>query len=69
MKSRLSGDNNVLVTAYPTAKRQLLQKYIPDSIIGTLYKGGVNALRKNASSYDEMGEFNKKLDTFCKHSI
>ena len=51
------------------AKRQLLQQYIPDSMIGTLYKGGVNALKKNASSYDEMGEFNKKLDTFCKHSI
>lgn len=27
------GDGEALVTAYPMAERQLLQKYIPDSII------------------------------------
>lgn len=46
------------------AKRQFLQKYTQDSIVGTweyladiVYKGGLQALRKNASSYYEIGMF------------
>ena len=64
MEAWLLGDSKALLTAYPMAKRQLLQKYIQDSIIGTweyladiIYKGGLQALRKNASSYYEIGIF------------
>lgn len=64
MEAWLLGDNQALLTAYPTAKKQLLQKYIQDSIIGTwelladiVYKGGLQALKKNASSYYEIGMF------------
>lgn len=60
----LLGDGEALVTAYPMAKRQLLQKYIPDSIIGTweyladiVYKGGFQKLKRDASSYFEIGLF------------
>lgn len=58
----LLGDNDALLTAYPTAKRQLLQKYVQDSIVGTweyladiIYKGGLAKLKKNTSSYYEIG--------------
>lgn len=58
----LLGDNDALLTAYPTAKRQLLQKYVQDSIVGTweyladiIYKGGLSKLKKNTSSYYEIG--------------
>lgn len=60
----LLGDSEALLMAYPAAKRQLLQKYVPDSIIGTweyladvVYKGGLQALKRNASSYYEKGMF------------
>lgn len=60
----LLGDSEALLTVYPMAKRQLLQKYIPDSIIGTweyladiVYKGGLQNLKRNASSYYEIGMF------------
>lgn len=64
MEAWLLGDSEALLTAYPMAKRQLLQKYVQDSIIGTweyladiVYKGGLQALKKNASSYYEIGMF------------
>lgn len=64
MEAWLLGDSEALITAYPMAKRQLLQKYVQDSIIGTweyladiVYKGGLQALKRNASSYYEIGLF------------
>ncbi len=64
MEAWLLGDSQALLTAYPMAKRQLLQKYVQDSIIGTweyladiVYKGGLQALKRNASSYYEIGMF------------
>lgn len=64
MEAWLLGDCEALLKAYPMAKRQLLQKYVQDSIIGTwecladiVYKGGLQALKRNASSYYEIGQF------------
>lgn len=64
MEAWLLGDNEALLQAYPMAKRQLLQKYEQDSIIGTweyladiVYKGGLQTLKKNSSSYYEIGMF------------
>lgn len=64
MEAWLLGDNEALLMAYPMAKRQLLQKYTQDSIIGTweyladiVYKGGLQTLKRNASSYYEIGIF------------
>ena len=64
MEAWLLGDCEALVSAYPNAKRQLLSKYVSDSIIGTweyladvVYKGGVQALKRNATSYYEIGMF------------
>lgn len=41
-----------------------MDRYVPDSIIGTweyladiIYKGGLRSLKKNASSYHEIGIF------------
>ncbi len=60
----LLGDHEALLAAYPSAKKLLLQKYIQDSIVGTweymadiVYKGGSQALKKNATSYYEIGKF------------
>lgn len=60
----LLGDSEALLTAYPMAKRQILQKYVQDSVIGTwecladiVYKGGFQALKRNAPSYHEIGIF------------
>lgn len=64
MEAWLLGDSEALVEAYPMAKRQLLQKYVQDSIIGTweyladvIYKGGLQTLKRNAPSYYEIGLF------------
>ena len=64
MEAWLLGDEAALLMAYPMAKRQVLQKYVQDSIIGTwecladiIYKGGVQCLKKNAVSYYEIGKF------------
>lgn len=64
MEAWLLGDSEALCKAYPLAKRQLLQKYIQDSVVGTwecladiVYKGGLAALKRNASSYYEIGMF------------
>lgn len=58
----LLGDMNAILTAYPHAKRQLLQNYEPDSVIGTweylanaIYEGGLIRLKKVATSYYEIG--------------
>lgn len=60
----LLGDSQALLTAYPTAKRQLMQRYVQDSIIGTweyladvVYKGGLPSLKRIASIYYEIGMF------------
>lgn len=60
----LLGDSEALIAAYPMAKRPLLQRYDQDSIIGTweyladvVYKGGFQALKREASSYYEIGMF------------
>lgn len=71
----LLGDSEALLAAYPLAKRQVLQRYIQDSIVGTwecladiVYKGGFQALKKDASSYYEIGLFKcecaKKIGEF-----
>lgn len=64
MEAWLLGDGDALLTAYPMAKRQLLQKYVQDSVIGTweyladiVYKGGLISLKRNASTYHEIGMF------------
>lgn len=72
MEAWLLGDSEAVLKAYPMAKRHLLQKYVQDSIIGTwefladiVYKGGIQSLKRNASSYYEIGEFKCK----CAESI
>lgn len=67
MEAWLLGDGDAVIAAYPNAKKPLLQKYVQDSIIGTweyladiIYKGGVQRLKKDASSYYEIGEFKCK---------
>lgn len=64
MEAWLLGDNEAVLKAYPMAKKQLLQKYVQDSVIGTweyladiVYKGGLQSLKRNASSYYEIGMF------------
>lgn len=64
MEAWLLGDEEALLKAYPMARRQLLQRYNQDSIIGTweyladiVYKGGLQSLRRNSSSYYEIGLF------------
>lgn len=64
MEAWLLGDKEALLKAYPLAKRQILQKYVQDSIVGTwecladiVYKGGVQALKRKAGSYYEIGQF------------
>ncbi len=60
----LLGDSEALLAAYPMAKRQLLQKYVQDSVIGTweyladiVYTGGLSSLKRGSSSYYEIGMF------------
>ncbi len=64
MEAWLLGDTKALAEAYPRAKQKMLKEYKQDSIIGTweyladvVYPGGLAALRKNASSYYEIGKF------------
>lgn len=64
MEAWLLGDSEALLEAYPSARRQVLQRYVQDSIVGTwecladvVYKGGLQTLKKNASSYYEIGLF------------
>lgn len=60
----LLGDSDALLNAYPLAKRQVIQKYVQDSVVGTweyladaVYKGGLQALKRTASTYYEIGLF------------
>ncbi len=64
MEAWLLGDKEAVIKAYPRAKKQLLQKYVQDSIIGTwecladiVYKGGLHSLKRDATSYYEIGKF------------
>ena len=64
MEAWLLGDEKAIEEAYPQAKMPLLRKYVQDSIVGTweyladvVYSGGVNALKKKAGSYYEIGLF------------
>lgn len=75
MEAWLLGDKKAVLAAYPGAKRQILQKYQQDGIVGTwecladiVYKGGVNKLKKDKSNYYEIGKFKcecaKKIGQF-----
>jgi len=63
MEAWLLGDNEALIKAFPSTRRQALQNYKQDSIVGTwesladaIYKGGVLKLKKEANSYFEIGK-------------
>lgn len=63
MEAWLLGDSNAVLAAFPHAKKQLLQNYRPDSIIGTweyladaIYSGGAASLKSSATSYYEIGK-------------
>lgn len=58
----LLGDRNALVAAYPSAKSQVLNSYVQDSICGTwelladaIYPGGLVKFRKDCPTYIEVG--------------
>ena len=62
MEAWLLGDTAALTKAFPLAKRQVLQNYKQDSIVGTwelladaIYKGGVIKLKEESESYYEIG--------------
>lgn len=64
MEAWLLGDNTAVLKAYPSAKRNILQRYVQDGIVGTwecladsVYKGGLQALKRNGTSYYEIGKF------------
>lgn len=59
----LLGDQDALMTAYPSAKAQVLRGYIQDSICGTwevladvVYPGGITKIKKDRLSYMEIGK-------------
>lgn len=59
----LLGDQGALLTAYPSAKTQVLRGYHQDSICGTwelladvVYPGGMAKIRKDKLSYMEIGK-------------
>lgn len=58
----LLGDRNALAAAYPSAKSQVLNSYVQDSICGTwelladaVYPGGLVKFRKDCPTYIEVG--------------
>lgn len=58
----LLGDRNALAAAYPSAKSQVLNSYVQDSICGTwelladaIYPGGLVKFRKDCPTYIEVG--------------
>lgn len=60
----LLGDENALITAYPSAKKQILQSYKQDSICGTwelladaIYPGGLVKFKKDCPTYIEKGSY------------
>lgn len=75
MEAWLIGDINAVLTAYPNAKRHVLDEYIQDSICGTwetlanaIYRGGLAKMRKECPSYMDIGrvkaEWAKKIGTY-----
>ena len=63
MEAWLLGDEDALKQAYPLAKLNILHTYEQDSICGTwekladiIYKGGIKQLKKDFSSYVEIGK-------------
>lgn len=63
MEAWLLGDREALFKAYPNAKRQVVENYVQDSIKGTweclansVYNGGASKLKKEATSYYEIGK-------------
>lgn len=64
MEAWLLGDENAVLTAFPSAKLSLLHKYENDSIIGTwerladiVYPGGVRQLKRDAGAYYGIDKF------------
>lgn len=60
----LLGDEAAVMAAYPSAKLQHLHSYVQDSICGTwevladvVYPGGSLRLKKDCSTYTEIGEY------------
>lgn len=75
MEAWLLGDEAALISAYPSAKRQLLQGYIQDSICGTwekladaVYPGGLARMKKECPTFVEVGkqksEWAKRIGVF-----
>jgi len=63
------GDKKAIVQAYPSAKKNILSTYIPDSICGTwevladaIYIGGVGKLKKKGST-----EIGKEKSNWAKN--
>ena len=63
----LLGDEDAIVKAYPYAKLSALRAYEQDSICGTwevladvVYQGGVSQLKKDCTTYFEIGKYKKK---------
>lgn len=63
----LLGDEDAIVKAYPYAKLSALCAYEQDSICGTwevladvVYQGGVSQLKKDCTTYFEIGKYKKK---------
>ncbi|MDO5095887.1 MAG: DUF4276 family protein [Peptostreptococcaceae bacterium] len=70
MEAWLLGDQSALISAYPNAKTSLLNKYEPDSVVGTWERladvvspKGVRQFDKK--SYHEIGKFKSE----CAHNI
>jgi len=62
MEAWLLGDADAVINAYPLARKPVLNNYVQDSLVGTwecladvVYKGGSHKLKKDASSYFEIG--------------
>lgn len=75
MEAWLLGDEAALVSAYPSAKRQVLQGYTQDSICGTwekladaVYTGGLARMKKECPTFVEIGkqksEWAKRIGVF-----
>lgn len=75
MEAWLLGDEVALLSAYPFAKRQVLQRYIQDSICGTwekladaVYPGGLARMKKECPTFVEIGkqksEWAKRIGVF-----
>lgn len=62
MEAWLLGDMQAIVKAYPKAKKQVITKYVQDSICGTweklaeaVYPGGLRKMRKDCITYQQIG--------------